>query len=476
MGIPSEPTAPVRTWPLSYAQELLWFLAGRWPASDATRRLTVTMTDTFDGPLDLTALEAALTDVVARHEVLRSALVLDGDEPRQVVSPPDRVRLVVRDAGKGTDVLAGAHAPEVSAMECPPWRMEALTEGAKRHHLVVVVHHLFFDYWSARLLRTEVREVYDAFRQGLPSPRTAAELQYVDYAVWQRKAADAPSGRAGRDHWVESLADLPSLRLPTDRRRPWAPRGTAHRAVVVLPPDLVATVRALAARHDASPFMVLVGLFMALLAEVSDQEDVAIPTLVAGRTHPATREMLGYFDNILFLRHRRDACADVVDLVRTTRETVLNAFQHHDVPMLRILQEQPRLSWLLADSANVWTLFHLEVDPYRLRSGADGIAAQGDGPLNTRSPSGRASSDEEEVYSFGADLDVTLREEGDAVCVRVLYNIDLFEASTVTELLERYRHALRRAVEDPAARVVDITAGTGQPGPVAGAAATGGRA
>lgn len=456
----------LKRWPLSYAQEMLWFLGKRWPDADLPRRLTVTMTETFTGPLDPDVLSAAIADIVARHEVLRSAVVVEDDEALLVVVPDATVPLRVHDLSglpvvereaTAAALLPSLGSGEVSAFEAPPIRFELLTVREDLHHLAVVAHHLFFDYWSARVLRTELRRVYDALLRGEPPPLAAAEIQYVDFAAWEREVAHSPAMRPGLDYWVQQLADLPPLRLPTDRPRPWTATGAARRAVVLLPPELVAGVRELARRHRASPFMVLGGVFLGLLAELTGQDDVAIPTIFSGRIHPDTQEMLGYFDNLLFLRHRPDADATVDEMVCAARDTVLAAYEHHDVPMLRIMESQPRLMLLLANAVNVWTLFHLEVDPYRLRGAADGITGQGDiGELDPGEAD--AAADDEEVYSFGADLDVTLRETDAALYVRVLYNVDLFDAGTVLGMLERFRVALERAVADPARPVAELYA------------------
>lgn len=455
----------LKRWPLSYAQEMLWFLGKRWPDADLPKRLTVTMTDTLTGPLPPDLLRAAIADLLDRHEVLRSAVVVEDGEAAMVVLPSVPVSMRVHDLtdrpaaereAAAAELLPTLGAGGVSAFDAPPIRFELLTVQEDLHHLTIVAHHLFFDYWSAQVLRTELHKTVDALRAGEPAPLAAAELQYVDFAEWEREVAHSPAMQPGLDYWVEQLADLPPLRLPTDRPRPWSATGAARRATLLLPGELVDGIRELALRHRASPFMVLSGVFLGLLSELTGQDDVAIPTIFAGRIHPDTQQMLGYFDNLLFLRRRRVAGSSVDEMVAASRDTVLAAYEHHAVPMLRIMESQPRLMLLLANAVNIWTLFHLEVDPYRLRAGADGIAGAGDGGDAAPDPGDAAADDEEDVYSFGADLDVTLREESSALYVRVLYSVDLFDAGTVTGMLDRFRVALERAVANPARPVEEL--------------------
>lgn len=456
-----------KRWPLSYAQELLWFLGRRWPDADLPTKLTVTMTDTVTGPLDLAAFRAAIADVLARHEVLRSALVVEDGEAKLVVVDDveaplrlhDLTGLPEQERRAAADRLVLAAGGRVPAYEAPPIRFELVSVEPDVHHLVVAGHHLFFDYWSARLLRAELHQAYQARLTGRP-PAPAADLQYVDFAAWERDVTQSPAMQEGLDFWVERLADLPPLLLPTDRPRPWTQTGAARRAVVLLPPELVAAVQELGRRHRASPFMVLGGVFLCLLSELTGHRDVAIPTIFSGRIHPATQEMMGYFDNLLFLRYQRDETASVDTMLNEVRDAVMAAYEHHDVPMLRIIEQQPRLLLLLANAVNVWTLFHLEVDPYRLRGEDDGVTVPGDGAPSAGDPDGfgDAVSDDEEVYSFGADLDVTLRETDEALYIRVLYNTDLFDPATVTGMLDRFRTALERAVENPARPVAELFA------------------
>ncbi|WP_283133096.1 condensation domain-containing protein [Rhizohabitans arisaemae] len=446
---------------MSYAQQMLWFLGKRWRHSEMPNRLTVSMVETFTEPVNVGALRLALADLISRHEVLRSAVVVDEDDPCLVVLPEVEVPIACHDlrgrppaerptAAEG--LLSDAFHASVSAFEAPAIRFTLVSVADDLHHLAVTAHHLFFDYWSARLLRRELREVYAAFLAGEKSPHAASEIQYVDFAVWEREMVRTPAMRDGVEHWSATLADLPTLALPTDRHRPWLPTGEARRATVLVPARLAGDIKILAERHRASPFMVQAGVFLCLLSRLTGQADVGIPTLFSGRTHPETWNLMGYFDRLLFLRLRCDETETVSAMLRRVRENVVTAYEHHEVPLLRVIEHQPRLLFLLGNPVNVWTLFHLEVDPHRLRPEALGTQVPGDAPTDF----GGDGEDEEKVYSFGADIDVTLRETGNGLYIRALYNADLFDGSTISGWLRHFRTGLQRAVDNPSIKVGDL--------------------
>jgi hypothetical protein len=469
-GVDAPGYSGLKRWPLSSAQELLWFLGGRWPKADLPHRLTVSMSETFTGPIDPEALHRAVRDLVGRHEVLRSAVVVQDGRPWVVVCPSAELpmpRHDLRDLPPGDresraeQLMAEFVNAPVSVFEAPAVRLVLIAVAEDDHRLGVCAHHLFFDYWSARLFKGELLATYAALRDGRPPPLTAAEIQYVDFASWERDLAEAPGGAGDVGYWVDKLADLQPLRVPTDRPRPWFVTGAARRASVVIPGALRTRLAALAAQHRATPFIVLVGVFLCLLARETGRPDVAIPTIFSGRIRPETWSLMGYFDNILFLRYEVDDSLTVAAMVDQVRDTVLEAYQHHEVPMLRVIEQQPRLLLLLANALNIWTLFHLEVDPFRLRPstgglpGEDAPAADPLGDVDVELADG-VGVDDEDTYSFGADLDVTLRETPDALHLRTLYSKDLFDPETVTSLLQRYAAALAVAVDDPSTRVRDL--------------------
>jgi hypothetical protein len=459
-----------RRWELSYTQEFLWFLGRRWRESDMTSRFTVVTAEAFHGPIDRQALEDALAAVLHHHEVLRSAITLEQDRPMIVIEDEVAVPLRYHDlsgapGGEIDELLAGLSGQRVSALEPPPVRFDLVSVSDSLHLLHITAHHLFFDFWSASVLRAQIRRAYEQTLAGTAPEAGGDEPQYVDFAAWQREAAAHPAARHGLDYWVRELADLPLMAMRTDRPRSWTPTSNARRAMLTIPPGLVGRLRVLAHRHHASDFMVLSSLFLALLSEVMDQDDVAIPIVFSGRGQPQTQEMIGYFDNILFLRQRRIEDESVDDLIVRARESALAAYEHNDVPILSVMQRQPRLMLLLADPRNIWTLFHLQTDPDSLAGSVQNFA-----PPEIGSPGGGTGGPDrsdrfeveveaEDSYNFGADLDVTIREADSVIYLRVLYSSDLFDDKSVVELLRRFGHVLERAAADPAQQVASVVRG-----------------
>lgn len=464
-----------RRWPLSKTQEFLWFLGGRWPESGMVERFTVSLTEQLPDGTDPDHVRQALTALIARHEVLRSAIDVADDGPAVVIADPSEARLRIHDLGPGApeqqidDTLADCLGHPVPATTAPAARFDLVLSGSRRY-LQVSVHHLFFDHWSAALLRRELSELLDRLRQGEELPPPQETPQYVDFAHWEREMLQRRSARSGITYWTQRLADLPRLEVPTDRPRPWHRSSSAGKAMVMIPPQDYRRLRQLADELRATPFMVLSTFFLALLARLTGQLDVAIPIVFAGHRPGPAADLLGYFDNLLFLRTRLADDRSVRDTVRSARSEHLEAYEHHDTPILDVIAQQPRLLLLLGDPRNVWVLFHLQVDPASLSRSLAGEAAAEDGP-EAASPSGQLDTEESSLasgYNFGADLDVMLREVDGGLLMTVLYATDLFDAATVDGWLLDFGRGVAAAVRDPSLPLLGVFAASATTAPTSG--------
>ena len=461
--------AEPRRWPLSYIQEFLWFLGTRWPEAGMVEHFTVSLTEPLDVGVPLHRIREVLTHVVREHEVLRSAIVRDGDSVAVIVADEVELPLVVHDLGDADEetfdeVIAACIAQPVPATNAPAIRFDVV-RGERQSYLNLTAHHLFFDHWSGALLRRQIRRLLQtAADQPLPAPDVGP--QYLDFTVWERELVQGPSLQRGVDYWVERLADLPLMDLPTDRRRPWLRSSAAARSLLTFAAGDYEKVERLAARLGSTPFMVLASLFMALLSQLTGRRDVAIPIVFAGHRTRETTDLLGYFDNLLFLRAAFDPEDTVADALSRARSEFLEAYEHHEVPILTVMQRQPRLFLLLADPRNVWVLFHLQVDPDSLARRDHGAAAAEDTTAShmlgsalpgRAAPAGHVAAQEDAPrdgglasgYNFGADLDVTLREVDGGLQVAVLYSLDLFDGARVVRWMSMFRDAVHAAVSDP---------------------------
>ncbi|MFI2608323.1 non-ribosomal peptide synthase/polyketide synthase [Kitasatospora sp. NPDC018619] len=329
--------------PLSSAQRRLWFLddlAGGSAGNHTGAALRL------DGALDRDALDRALRRLTARHDALRTTVhTLDG-QPVQRVAERAELPLRTRDLGALPAGERAAAAERLLAEELarpydlargPLSRLLLLRLAEREHLLLLAQHHIVTDGRSVGVLTRELAELYRAEADGTPAALPAPALQYPDYAHWeQHRPADHTADLA---YWKRTLADLPTLRLPTDRPRPEqrAGRGAAHRHR--LPADLVERLRHLAAGRGTTAFTLYAGACALLLSRHSGQRDVVLGTVTDGRARRELEDVAGFFVNTVVLRGDVDEEATVDRFVESMRTTLLDAFAHAEVPFDRVVEE-----------------------------------------------------------------------------------------------------------------------------------------
>ncbi|MFJ4919554.1 amino acid adenylation domain-containing protein [Streptomyces sp. NPDC088725] len=327
--------------PLSAAQQRLYFLHQLDPGGV---EYLMPAAWRFTGPLDADALDAAVGDLVSRHEQLRVVFPDEDGVPGQRVLPAggaglERVDLTasVRDGGPeavAAAVQAAAVRPFDLAHETA-FRATLLRVAADDHVLVLAMHHIVADGWSLDVLVRDLRELYLARTEGRAARLAALPIDYTDYAVWQRGADET----AGLAHWRTALAGLTPLELPTDHRRPATRSYAAAVHTVEVPEPLPAALAELGKRADTTPYMTLLAAFQAALAFHSGQSDIAVGTVVANRERPETEPLVGFFVNTLVLRTDLSGDPTPVDLLARARESVLGALSHQSLPFERVVDE-----------------------------------------------------------------------------------------------------------------------------------------
>ena len=332
--------------PLSFAQLRLWFLAG---LEDTGAAYHIPVAVQVAGAVNAAALEAALGDVAARHESLRTVFPAAGGVPRQQVLDPvaGAPQLTVRELDPdqvNEAVAAAAVAPFDLAAEVP-WRAELLVTGPEQAVLVIVAHHIATDGWSMQVLGRDISVAYAARAAGREPTWAALPVQYADYAIWQRDmlgdAADEGSVMAAQlGYWRARLAGLPGgLELPADRVRPAVVSYAGGRVAWRAPGEVHAALAALARARGATMFMVAVAATGLLLARLGAGDDIPIGTPVAGRPDEAMSGLVGFFINTLVLRTTVTASDTFTALVAGARETALGAYAHQDVPFEHLVDD-----------------------------------------------------------------------------------------------------------------------------------------
>jgi amino acid adenylation domain-containing protein len=422
---------------LSSGQRRLWFLDRLDPGSS---QYVMPQVAWLRGELDLAALERALAAVVSRHEVLRTRYEVVDGEPMQVVGPPAAVpvRLIDLSGAEGVRRAAGEQVErEISRpfdlSTGPVLRCAVIRLGAAEHVLVLTVHHIACDGWSAALVGRDLRAAYATARAGQAPALPLAEIQYGDYASWQRDVMDGPELAAQLDFWTEQLAGAVPVELPADRPRQamWSGRGATR--TFTIEPGLARRALRIGRGCGTTPFMTLLAAFNVLLARYTGLTDLCVGTPVAGRTRPETEELVGFFANTLVLRTDLSGDPSFREILDRVRATCLAAYANQDLPFERLVDE---LSPDRDLSRN--PLFQVMFE-----MGGAGAAIDLPGLEPEELPDLRWSS-----AKF--DLTLGLVEQSDGGLLGyVEYATDLFDAETVDRLTEHYVRLLDGLTAEP---------------------------
>ncbi|OLF16235.1 non-ribosomal peptide synthetase [Actinophytocola xanthii] len=432
-AVPGGDTAPIPAAagtgpaPMSFAQQRLWFLDqfeenGTEYVSPTTLRLT--------GDLDVEALTAALTGLVARHESLRTTFDEVDGRGVQVVHDPTPANLVLVD-------LAGdpARLDEMLAAECarpfdlrtgPLLRTTLVRLAPREHVLVLALHHIVTDGWSTSVLTEDLAALY---RGAEPAP---VPLRYRDFAAWQREWAAGQDAARSLDHWRDALAGVEPLDLPTDRPRPAVrtSAGAVHR--FTLPAAETAALVELGRRRDSTLFMTLLAACQVLLARYSGQQDIAVGTVTAGRDRAELDRLVGFFVNTVVVRETVEEAESFAELLARVRATVLAAFAHQDVPFERVVDA-------LAP----------ERDPSRNPLFDVMVLLQNTPEELPDLPGLEVTEVTAPVVTSTHDLTFEFQQSGDELLAGIEYNPDLFDADTVDRLGHHLRVLLAAVATAP---------------------------
>ncbi|HSK81092.1 MAG TPA: amino acid adenylation domain-containing protein, partial [Thermoanaerobaculia bacterium] len=432
--------------PLSFAQERLWFLDRLQPDSPF---YNLPLAIEMRGALSVPTLAASLSEVVRRHEGLRTSFPRVNDSPVQRIAPtldvaPPRVDL--------DGLPADAVEPEVARLtrdlavqpfdlaEGPLLRSALLRLGPERHVVLFSIHHIVTDGWSMALLMQEVAELYRAATEGVPSPLPELPVQYADFALWQRGWLSGATLEKETGWWRQSLTGAPFvLDLPTDRPRPAVQSLRGAHAFSLLPADLAREIQELSLGQGVTPFMTLLALFGALLHRYTGVEDLLVGSPIAGRNHPEVERLIGLFVNTLVLRVEMHGDPALAQVLGRVRDRTVGAYAHQDLPFEKLVEElQPERS--LAHTP----LFQVMLVQQNAPGGAVEIPGLTFLPRPAESGTARF------------DLHLALTDTPSGLLANLEYNRDLFDPATMTRLLGHLRLLAEGAVRDPQARLSEL--------------------
>ncbi|MDI3288328.1 non-ribosomal peptide synthetase [Polyangium sp. 15x6] len=431
--------------PLSFAQQRLWFLSRM--AETASRAYHVVAAYRLEGPLHEEALRRSLTEILARHEALRTTFPSVGGRPFQVIGPPEPIDLSVHDlldveGPEREDALAALLAEEArrpfDLSRGPLFRGALVRLGAEEHALVLSMHHIVADGWSIGVLFHEMEVLYEAFARGAPSPLPPLRIQVADFAAFQRTQLDGATLEKLLAYWKQQLGPTPPvLELPADHPRGRSYSYAGGHLAFRIPQPLGEQLRALARARGATDFMLLLAAFYTLLYRHTGQEDIAVGAPAAGRSHVDIEPLIGFFVNTIVLRTSLAKNLSFLDVLERVRETTLAAYDHQDLPFERLVEElAPARD--LGRTPLYQAMFTLQ------RPSPLGLAGLSARPLDVQHDTAKV------------DLTLELTQDPEGLLGRIEYNADLFERSSAARMAERYVRLLEAIARSPSTQIGDI--------------------
>jgi amino acid adenylation domain-containing protein len=404
------------------------------------------------GNLDVDALARSLSEVVRRHEVLRTTFTMAEGQPVQVINPAMPVDLPLIDLGELSEVARETRAREVASQQGsesfdlstgPLLRLRLLRLSESEHRLLLSIPHIACDRWSIGLFSTEVSSLYRAFSQSQPSPLAELPLQYADFAVWQRRWLEGEVMDNALNYWKEQLKDVtPVLKLPTDRPRPPVKTYEGNHFVFALPKELSEGVDLLSQRERCTRFMTLLAVFKTLLYRYTEQQDIVVGTAVAGRTQTGIEKLIGNFGTPLALRTQLSGDLTFRELIRRVREVALNAYAYQELPFEKLLEA-----------------LDIERDPAYSPLIQVGFVVHNDTEAAAATDITDLSMQIVSVDTGRSNFDLTmnLHHTSQGLVGSLEYSTVLFNESTIKRMVEHFRNLLESILAEPDKRLAELS-------------------
>jgi amino acid adenylation domain-containing protein len=436
----------LRSAPLSFSQQRLWFLDQFEPQSPLYLLPSALR---LKGPLNVKALEQSLNEIVRRHEALRTTFGMANDGPVQLVHEPRDWKMAFTDLqslpeqereGIAASLVRQEMETPIDLGQGPLFRTQVLRLAHDDHIVIVTMHHIVSDGWSMQVFIRELATLYDEFCAGRLPSLPALRLQYADFAARQRQWAQGPAFIQQLEYWKKQLAGIsPALELPLDHPRPAHKTSNGAAIPFTLSQELSKEVVQVSRREGVTLFMTLLAAYSILLHRYTGQEDILVGTPIANRNRREIEELIGFFINNLVLRIKLSADSTFLEVLKAVREICLEAYSHQDVPFEKLVEElQPERS--LSHSPLFQVVFHLQnvlTGELKLHELSVGMV---DAP----------------VTKAKFDLVLTMAEATEGLKGFLTYNTDLFEAETATRIATHFQKLLESAVFNPHSQIASL--------------------
>lgn len=432
--------------PLSFAQQRLWFLDQLVPNSSFYNISAIVR---LRGSPNAAALEQSLQELVRRHEILQTTFMALEGEPVQVIAPsPPLMTIPTMDLQELPEAEREAEVGRLAAEEAqhpfdltqgPLLRVRLMRLAEKQHALFIAMHHIVSDGWSLGILVRELAVLYETFASGEIPLLPELPIQYADFVIWQREWLQGNVVEEQLDYWKQQLADLPVLDLPTDRPRPAVQSFRGAACLCELPRWLSAALEELSRQEGATLFMTLLAAFQSLLYRYTGQPDVAVGSPIANRGQPELEGLIGFFVNTLVLRTDLSGDPSFRELLRRVREVCLKAYAHQDLPFEKLVEElQPERN--LSHNPLFQVMFVLQNTPMPM----------------LELPGLTLSLAKVNTGTAKFDLTLSIINTEQKLRVSFEYNTDLFNQATIIRLQEHFQILLESVAVDPERRLSDL--------------------
>ncbi|HEX7334471.1 MAG TPA: amino acid adenylation domain-containing protein [Pyrinomonadaceae bacterium] len=432
--------------PLSFAQQGMWVLNEMLPGWTVHNVQSITR---LSGKLNPAIVQQSFGEIVRRHEVLRTRFVARRGQAIQQVDPPSLPSLPLVDLSAldenerdqiRTRLMRREHHRAFNLSQGPLFRLALLRLSNLDHMLLLTMHHIVTDGWSLGILGREIAGNYRAFSQGMPAPFPELQVQYADYAIWQRHWMSGAVLESQSNYWQEQLRNLPK-RLRLGRKRVHSKPSDFRCAsrTINLSADLCNALRGLSRDHGVTLFMTLLAAYQTLLYRYTAQEQIPVGAPFANRNNAESENLIGFFVNMLVLSTNLEGNPSFLELLERVKKITLEAYAHQEMPfelLIKTLQPDRNLGHAPLVQATL-TLHNVPSEPLKL-------------------PDLVVTSIPIEGGKVEYDLSLILTDHPAGLNGLLIYNAEIFEASSIDRMLLHFNAILEQVVDQPEVKLLDI--------------------
>jgi hypothetical protein len=423
---------------LSFAQQRVWFMDQLVPNNPF---YNIPIVARLEGSLNVNALQQAFTRLVRRHEALRTVFHSINEEPKEIILEPQEVTIELNDVSglpedertaKALQIVAFETVEPFNLSQWPLFRLRLIRLGEEDHVTCLTIHHIITDLWSMGILISEISELYDAHVSGREASLAELEIQYADYAIWQREWLQGPALERQLSYWKKQLDQSRPFEFPTGRPRPKVLSHSGAVEELKVGREIAERLKALSRSEGVTLYMTLLAAFNVLLNHYTGETDLVIGSNVANRNRAEIEPLIGFFVNHLVIRTDLSGDPTFMEVLRRQRKVALEAFAHQDLPFDKLVEElQPEREFNRTPIFQ--TLFSLQNAPRTgLRLPGLKLRPFDSGPTITK-----------------YDLTLLMSENEDGLAGAFAYHKDLFDSEYIEKLAQYYHRLLMNIVERP---------------------------